>query len=142
MGPLYVRAGAMTIRDIVVGLEIVHTYAGDLSLTLHYDNDNDGSPDASSAIDLHLARIGDRDAEELYAIPIELGGTYFFKDEGWQAAGEDISFAKTFDGQPNGGSFYLTVVDHAEGHKGLVASWTVEVQEAADPMSVDRIASF
>ena len=137
IGPLMIAAGAPAIQDVVLCLEITHAYAGDLSLMLHYDNDNDGDFDVSSAIDLHLARVDDPTAKELYGVPVELGGTYFFKDEGWLAAGEEVSFAAAFDGQPGGGSFYLTVIDLGEGNTGAVAGWTVEVRgvktlEAAD----------
>ena len=93
--------------------------------------------DASSAIDLHLARVDDCEAEELYGIPVELAGTYYFKDEGWLVAGEDVSFATTFDGQPGGGSFYLTVIDDGDGNTGSVQSWTIAVDEMDDMDDMD-----
>jgi hypothetical protein len=124
IGPLLVSDEHRPLRDIILRLEISHPYMGDLSIRLHYDSNDDGVYETSTPIDIHLARPNSCSNVELYSCPVELDGVYWFRDEGWTAAGEDASLA-SFDGLAGGGAFYLSLVDGAADDTGLVASWAV-----------------
>jgi hypothetical protein len=137
IGPLATLGEPPAIEDVILGLEISHPDPGDLAIALHYDSDNDGAYDASSEVEIHLARPTCAGAE-LWACPIELHGTYFFHDEGWEAAGEVVSFLR-FDGLRSGGSFYLTVADTGMGESGTVSSWMVAVKEPSSWKAVPSV---
>ena len=129
MGPLRVGIEDQVLRGVVLCLQIEHDYVGDLSIRLYYDSNGDGIFEASTPIEIYLARVGGKDSEELWAYPLELHGTYFFKDEGWGAAGEEASL-HDFDGLPAGGCFYLSVTDSKVGDTGTVLGWSISVEDA------------
>lgn len=131
IGPLHMSGCyKQIIGGIILRLEIFHQYTGDLCLSLHYDSDDDSIIDTSSAVEFFLARLDPCDGEELYACFAELeGDPLFFKDEGWEAAGESASFS-IFEGMPAGGSFYLSVIDSREGNKGMVREWSIYTEKA------------
>ena len=137
LGPLDMARTDQTIHDVVLGLQVSHAYSGDLSVRLHYDSDNDGVFEASTPVEVYLARVGAPEAEELWAYPIELGGTYFFRDEGWGDSGEDGSL-QMFDGLPGGGSFYLSAIDNSAGDTGTILAWTVSVATSPVELSARR----
>jgi hypothetical protein len=126
LGPLSISGIGGVIADVVLSLEISHPQTADLRAKLHYDADNDGVYDASSPVEIYLARPDPCDGEELWACPIRLNGTYFFRDESWESFGEKASF-KVFEGLSSSGSFYLTLVDNLAGDMGSVKSWGVFV---------------
>jgi hypothetical protein len=126
LGPLSISGSGGVIRDVVLSLEISHPQTADLEAMLHYDVDNDGVYDASSPVEIYLARSDPCDGEEFWACPVRLDGRYFFKDESWGDLGERASF-DVFEGRPSSGSFYLTVVDNLAGDVGSVKSWGVFV---------------
>ena len=128
LGPVRISRRHNTIRGIVLCLELTHDYAGDLSIRLQYDSDNDGAFDATSPVELYLSRLDPCAGEELWAYHVAPHGEYFFKDEGWQAAGQDASF-KVFDGLQSGGSFYLSIVDEGTEKSGTIMRWTVYVEK-------------
>jgi hypothetical protein len=128
MGPVAVDGGSRTINRIILKIDITHAYVGDLTISLHYDSDGDGRFDAGTPIDIHLARPESCRAEELCACPIELRGVYYFKDDGWSAAGEDASLA-AFEGLDAGGGFYLSLIDAAEGNRGFIRKWAIYVPD-------------
>jgi hypothetical protein len=139
IGPLEL-SGTGTLADgIVLSLDIVHAYAGDLRLELQYDADHDGACDASSPIELHLARVEGLESDELWACQVELDGVYLFKDEGWRAAGAEASF-EVFEGLPDGGSFYLVAVDDAPGDVGVIRGWVVLLPIRDGDMAANRFA--
>ncbi|MGD8394582.1 MAG: hypothetical protein PVF43_03785 [Candidatus Eiseniibacteriota bacterium] len=129
IGPLVVSDNHLTLRDIILRLELSHAYMGDLRIWLHYDSNDDGIYEASTPIEIHLARLNSCANAELYSCPIELDGVYWFRDEGWRAAGEDASLA-SFDGLAGGGAFYLSITDGAADDTGLVESWAVCTRSA------------
>lgn len=127
LGPLSISGIRGVICDVVLSLEIEHPQTADLQASLFYDADNNGVYDASSPVEIYLARSDPCDGEEFWACPVRLDGRYFFKDESWGDLGERASF-DVFEGLPSGGSFYLTVVDNLAGDVGSVKSWGVFVE--------------
>ena len=128
LGPVRISGRNNTVQGIVLCLELTHEYAGDLSIRLQYDSDNDGAFDAISPVELYLARLNPCAGEELWACNVAPQGEYFFKDEGWEATGEEASF-EVFDGLLDGGSFYLSVFDTEAQHMGVITRWVVYVEE-------------
>ncbi len=124
IGPLAIPRDARAIRELLVALSVSHPYSGELTISLHYDVDRDGNHDASSVLEIYLARLNPCAGQELWACPIELRGTYFFNDERWQATGE-VASLKVFEGLDAGGDFYLTIADHGSGHMGIVSDWAI-----------------
>ena len=129
LGPLSISGIGGVISDVVLSLEISHPQTADLEAMLHYDVDDDGVYDASSAVEIYLARSDPCNGEEFWACPVRLDGRYFFKDESWGSLGERASF-DVFQGLPSSGSFYLTVADNLEGDVGSVKSWGVFIEKA------------
>ncbi|MGD8394458.1 MAG: hypothetical protein PVF43_03155 [Candidatus Eiseniibacteriota bacterium] len=123
LGPLETGVSGRIDR-VVLMISARHPNTGDLSWTLGYDADRDGRPDASSPVEIYLARPDPCQGEEAWACPIELDGTYYFEDEGWQAAGATASF-EVFRGLPAGGDWYLTVEDRAPDQAGTVRGWSI-----------------
>jgi hypothetical protein len=128
LGPLRVSQRHPTIQGILLSLGLNHEYAGDLSIRLQYDGDNDGACDAESLVELYLARLDPCEGEQLWAYHVSPHGEYFFKDEGCQAAGEEASF-EVFEGLAGGGSFYLSVVDGGTERTGTIEDWVVYVRK-------------
>ena len=133
LGPIRISRRNSTIQGLVLCLELNHEYAGDLSIQLQYDSDNDGAFDATSPVELYLARLDPCEGEELWACHIAPQGEYFFKDEGWKATGEDASF-EVFDGLLDGGSFYLSVFDTEAEQTGSITGWAIYVEETVGEM--------
>ncbi len=139
IGPLSFSGNTRTIRDLMVALSVSHPYSGDLVLALHYDADRDGTYDTSSVLEIYLARMNPCEGTELWAYPIELRGTYFFKDEGWQAVGE-VASLEVFEGRDADGAFYRTIVDSGAGHTGIVSDWAI-YSETTEPAGSKRLMS-
>jgi hypothetical protein len=123
LGPLETGASGRIDR-VVLGFSVRHPDTGDLTWTLGYDADRDGWPEASTPVEIYLARPDPCGGEEAWSCPIELDGTYYFADEGWAAAGEAASF-DVFRGLPAGGDWYLTVEDRAPDHAGMIRGWSI-----------------
>ncbi len=139
IGPLPIPKGKSTIQGVTLGLEIEYEYAGDLSLFLHYDCNNDGIYEASSPVEFHWAGADPRVGDEGWDCPIKLDGFYYFNSAGWDAIemptpltgpevgvgrGREIPSLSAFDGCPRGGSFYITIIDHAR-RGGMLVNWTI-----------------
>jgi len=140
VGPLPIPVGDSMIQGVKLGLEINCQYAGDLSLWLHYDCEDDGIYEASSPIEFHWARRDPRVADGGWSCPIELNGFYFFISTGWDSlekptvstrpgksgagSGGERPSLSVFDDCPRGGSFYITIIDHGR-RGGTLRSWTV-----------------
>lgn len=131
--------------DVVVSLEIDHTFVGDLIATVSYDVECNGVAEASARV---LCRPG-REFCEGPEAPFGCGSdlscnnTYFFSDAGGgevglppacggavvpggcylpDSTGEPLS---VFDGLRKGGCFKLHVVDNAGLDVGSVCAWAV-----------------
>ena len=152
VGPLTLPAGG-NLRDLMVGLEIEHRFAGDLSVRLDYDSDNDGAYDAGTLVEFHWVRPASNADRESWSCPVELDGVYYFEDEEGEMSGNrmgtrncetvpdaDATFS-VFDGMPSGGSFYLTIVDEGEGSDGKVSGWAVYVETLKDSEVKDQSAT-
>lgn len=81
------------------------------------------------------------EGEEIFGYLIELYWTYFFKDDGWDTAGESGSF-KVIKGLSGGGNFYLTISDTLPDNVGVVESWGVGVKMNDQEMVVDTVFRF
>lgn len=123
MGPLHADVPG-TLADVVLAVSVSHPYTGDLTWSLHYDADRDGRPDAASPIEIDLARSNPCSGTEAWACPLELEGTYFFRDAGWKMAGEAASL-EVFSGLPAGGDWYLSIADAGPGNVGIVSEWSI-----------------
>jgi hypothetical protein len=139
VGPLP-TAGGSTMLDVILKLDIEHTWIGDLIVELWYDGDCDGEPETFGGV---LCR------HDLAGCPTtgccgcggNLLGWYGFDDT--IASIEDECFAEfppgcygpdydsagldVFDGLPTGGCFWLHVADCAGGDVGQIRQWRVSL---------------
>ncbi|MCA9729814.1 MAG: hypothetical protein R3E12_09340 [Candidatus Eisenbacteria bacterium] len=122
LGPQSSSAGDLT-DTVTLSIDLSHPHVSDLSLTLAYDANGDGVVDASSPVELYLARRSP-DGPEAWFCTDRMDGTYYFRDLDWKESGADADFA-VFADLPSGGAWYLTVVDSTEGDVGVVRSWNV-----------------
>lgn len=130
LGPLHI-ADSGRIEEIVLAVSLTHPNAADVTMTLGYDADRDGRPDVSSPVAIYLARRDLCRGTEAWACPLELTGTYFFKDDGWQEVGESVSF-EVFAGLEACGDWYLTIVDSGPHHVGTVSGWEIAARTLRD----------
>ncbi len=125
IGPVSTSDDGHLIESIMLGLDITHSYVGDIEIRLLYDEDRDGKFDATTTLELYRARANEWTTEDPWAYPVVLDGLYYFKDD----VPHDASIVGTtfvpFDGRKKGGDFYLAVVDTSAGNIGTLRSWTV-----------------
>jgi subtilisin-like proprotein convertase family protein len=138
LGPLC-TASKRRLEDVVLAISVSHPDTGDLALALQYDADRDGRPDASSPVEIHLARRALCFGEEAWACPIQLSGTYFFRDGGWRAVGECASF-EVFRGLPAGGDWYLSIVDSEPDHVGTVSEWSIYAETSDEDLEARQVS--
>jgi hypothetical protein len=139
IGPLNTDAG-FTIQDVTLSLDMKHTWIGDLIISLEYDSNCDGYPDAEGGV---LCR------HDFDGCPVDaccgcgggLDGTYDFDDVVASIEDDCGSFFESgcygpdydspglggFDGLNTGGCFWLHVTDGAAGDVGHVDSWQVRI---------------
>ena len=130
-----------TILDVILAVNISHTYAGDLRVFVYYDVTCDGSLDAQGEV---LCRLGYDGClpDGCCGCGGELDGWYGFDDVGAMSIEDicpsvfptgcygpdyDSSGLAIFDGLPSGGCFWLWVADGAGGDEGEVFEWDVYV---------------
>ena len=130
MGPIPTLEDEGAIEDVILEIEISHSYVGDLTAWLYYDADNDGAADAETPIELYLARRGFCASPPMWGYPVVLEGLYFFQHEEEAAAldGWDVGTFTSFRGLNRGGSFHLRIVDAGCGGEGMVRSWGVHIK--------------
>jgi hypothetical protein len=140
IGPLPTYPGA-EIFDVILRVNIEHTYIGDLIVELLYDADCDGTPETFGGV---LCRHGlaGCPTDDCCGCAGDLFGWYGFDDT--VASIEDDCFAPfppgcygpdydsagldVFDGLALGGCFWLRVIDGAAYDEGAVAEWEVWVR--------------
>jgi hypothetical protein len=138
-----------TILDVILAVNISHTWIGDLRIFLYYDVTCDGSLDAQGEV---LCRLGFDGClpDGCCGCGGDLNGWYGFDDVGATSIEDicpsvfptgcygpdyDSSGLGIFDGLPSGGCFWLWVADGAVGDEGEVFEWDVYVlTESAEPV--------
>ncbi len=139
IGPLATTPGS-AILDVILYVNMSHTFIGDLIIGLQYDADCDGIPETLGGV---LCRQG------LDGCPTggccgcggDLLGWYGFDDTvesiedacqgpfapGCYGPDYDSAGLDVFDGLTTGGCFWLYVVDGAEFDTGVILEWEVYV---------------
>jgi len=146
-----------TIDDVILGVEISHTWVGDLRVLLSYDVDCDGTAEAGPAAALCRAALDGCAPDGCCGCSGDLGGLYYFSDDGGEALGEvdcpsfipagcygpavdsEVPFA-AFDGLAKGGCFDLVVQDGACADTGSVSSWVVAVRNGGGGTPVENVS--
>jgi|GEM_PF-3003060 len=129
IGPIHVPDDGPALDKVILRLDIAHVSPADLQLSIRYDSDKDGKPDAGAPLELHRARLNGWAAGEPHACPRRLDGTYYFKDD--SPCGEGEVSLSAFDGMRRGGCFYLVVADTLAKDTGVVQGWSVYVEKPA-----------
>jgi hypothetical protein len=137
IGPMYTGPG-YTIQDVILDLEMHHTWVGDLIIEVWYDVDCDDIPDIEGGV---LCRPGlegcptdgccgcSGDFDDVYSFddtaasiedicPALFEGGCYGPD--YDSIGLDV-----FDGLETGGCFSLHVIDGAAGDEGLIYSYEI-----------------
>ena len=128
IGPVFTKDDGLNLGPVALRLDIRHPAVGDLDLWLAYDADGDGNPETRAPIEFFRMRSDIR-AEQLYACPQSLDGTYFFRDD----AGEREALFAPFNVLRRGHAFYLAVVDSLAEDTGSVLGWAIYVEEPEPP---------
>ncbi len=131
-----------TIDDVILAVEMDHTWVGDLRIWLSYDMNCDGTAEAGPVAALCRPGLGTCDPDGCCGCSAGVFGVYLFSDDGGVPLAEDCvavdpgcysaaidspnPFA-VFDGMPKGGCFELFAADGACADTGSVRSWTVYV---------------
>jgi hypothetical protein len=153
LGPLSVPNDGQFLRDVVLALRIQHTFIGDLTATLTYDVNCDGTPEATARVLCRPGRSGcqtgadlgcpanlncgqtvflsDAATVELGTVPLGCGDTEYVVSSGCyhpSATGEPLS---TFARLARGGCFRLILADWITFDSGNVCEWRVYMASAA-----------
>ena len=136
-------ADGATIDDVVLDVEIAHTWSGDLRVWLSYDMGCDGSAEAGPVAALCRPALSGCDGSGCCGCSAGIGGLYQFSDDAAVPLAEDCVAVdpgcystavdspaplSAFDGMDKGGCFDLFVADGACADTGAVTSWTVHVK--------------
>lgn len=148
LGPMNTPLDGTRILDTILSVNITHTWLGDIKMTLTYDVDCDGQPEASTNV---LWRAGNTICQ-----PTSVGcssnliaaNTYSFSDEAssmlnpttctstvnlaggcYRPSGPSgtgcVGTMSAFNGYLKGGCFRLFLSDNASLDTGTISSWTV-----------------
>lgn len=142
-GPAATSDGGPVIVDVILFVDMTHTWIGDLQMFLYYDFDCDGGLDVMGQV---LERPGF--PEITFGCSGDLSGLYGFDDTvgsiedacpttfpaGCYGPDYDSVGMDVFDGLPIGGCFWLKVVDNAGGDTGAVLGWEVCVMSRITPV--------
>ena len=142
-GPANTSNGGPMIVDVILFVEITHTWIGDLQMFLYYDFECDGVPDVIGQV---LERPGVPGTT--FGCSGDLAGLYGFDDTvasiedicptifptGCYGPDYDSVGMDVFDGLPIGGCFWLHVIDNAGGDVGSVTGWEVCVMTQITPV--------
>lgn len=133
-----IGATSGTVTDVVVDVQITHTWAGDLILTLE-------SPGGAASTTLMVrpgvpattfgcsgddidTTFSDAGAVTTESVCLDLpaidAGPYLAQSDD---AGTSVSLAATFAGVNATGDWTLTVTDNASGDTGTLDSWTITI---------------
>jgi hypothetical protein len=138
-GPVPTADDGTVVTDVILGLDISHSWIGDLWVALLYDTDCDGTPEHQGGV---LCRM------EMPGCPLDgccgcsgnLQGIYLFDDAapsieaiacpgtflpGCYGPDADSPGLDVFDNLESGGCFWLKVVDGSCLDLGTVNAWAV-----------------
>lgn len=153
IGPLRTSGGGTLVGEIVLEISVSHSYTGDVVVELCYDADNDGQVDVKVPVDLFRSRLDPSTTGERLAYPMELEGSYYFRDdnpieaEEWtratkgEPAGSELAPSRTFSALRafrSGGSFYLAMADTSAQNTGSVSSWSVLLRKDQPRLAENR----
>jgi hypothetical protein len=141
-GPVAVADDGSTFDDVVLSLDLDHTWVGDLRIALLYDTNCDGAAEAGPVAALCRPGLDGCDLTGCCGCSGDIAGSYFFSDSAGDALGETdcpsfipagcysaavdspAPFA-VFDGLAKGGCFWLEGTDGAGGDIAVFRGWTV-----------------
>jgi hypothetical protein len=147
-GPVSTPDDGTIVTDVILGLDISHSWIGDLRVALLYDTNCDGAPEHQGGV---LCRL------ELSGCPLDgccgcsgnLQGIYLFDDAetsiealtcpatflpGCYGPDADSPGLDVFDDLVSGGCFWLHVVDASCLDLGSVDSWAVYLHTQVSPV--------
>jgi hypothetical protein len=156
-GPMPTVDDGTTIEDVILDLDILQTWVGDLVVKLYYDVDCDGTPDYGPVAALCRAQLDGctDDQGDCCGCSGDLDGVYRFSDAGPNPLGEfecpgyvepgcygpaietEYGF-DVFQGLPKGGCFWLRVLDGACLDGTLVRGWQVWVLNGEPPNAAQQ----
>jgi hypothetical protein len=137
--PINVPDDGSTFTDVVVDLDMSHTWVGDVTVDVSYDVECDGVGDASARLICRPAQAACDPAGTTFGCSGDLAGTYRFSDDGAAPIGtgcppvigsgcySPYSALSVFDGLHKGGCFTVSGNDGAGGDVGGVSAiviWT------------------
>jgi len=125
IGPLCIENDEPRLGEVELAIDISHPCTSDLEISLAYDADGDGNPEARAPVEFHRSRPA-FDAEQRNAVSPSLAGTYYFRDG---AEEYETAFAGLRE-LPRGHAFYLAVADTAGTDAGSVERWAVYLPES------------
>lgn len=141
VGAVPVSADGLVIDDVVVDVNMAHTWAGDVAIDLYYDVDNDGFGDIGPVPLMCTPGIVGCAIASCCGCGGDLNGSYRFSDAGEGVLGEvycteqllpgcyqpDPAYGslQMFDGAPDGGQFLLYAYDYEAQDTGTIFDFTV-----------------
>lgn len=167
VGPIVLSSNGDVIGDVVIELQMTHTYIGDLRILVSYDEGADGTMNASSVLMCQPGRNTcpstgpDCDANQVctYGCSDNLicSNEYLIDDTGQTGLGlsqwdtctdtpagivpggcyKPVTPLSVFEGLNRGGRWFLTVEDHEPADNGVICGWAVHVL-GSSPTSVSR----
>lgn len=145
-GPITVPSDGTRFLDVIVGMNITHTWLGDLKVIVSYDQGCDGTatPDVADTL---LCRAGSANCTTTAvgcSSNLVAANTYNFSNEAtvvlnpttcssatnlaggcFQPSGAIDRHLTNFNGLDKGGCFYLFISDNASLDTGTLTSWQV-----------------
>ena len=131
----------LTIDDVIVTVNMAHTYVGDLVLQLYYDANNDGFGDVGPIALMCTPGIPGCAIEDCCGCEGDINGEYTFSDGGSGVLGEaacvqqlppdcyqpDPAYGnlQMFDGASDGGQFLLYAWDYEAQDTGTIFDFRV-----------------
>lgn len=148
LGPMNTPLDGTRILDTILSVNMAHTWLGDIKMTLSYDVDCDGTPEASTNV---LWRPGNTTCQPTgvgCSSNLITANTYSFSDEAagvlnpgtctstvnlaggcYKPSGPTgagcVGSMSAFNGYLKGGCFRLFISDNASLDTGNISTWTV-----------------
>jgi len=144
-----------TIDDVILSVEMAHTWVGDLRVLLSYDVECDGMVDAGPAAALCRPALDGCAVDGCCGCSGEIGGLYLFSDDAALPLAEDCAALlagcyttaidsenplAVFDGLDKGGCFELFATDGACADTGSIASWSVAVANGGGTVPTENVS--
>lgn len=138
-GQIDIADDGTTFADIIVDLDITHSWMGDLQMLVSYDRECDGQAEGSAYV---MNQPGLPQVSATFGCSDNLDGMYLFADKAGIASLNDDCIGDTantfpggcyvsrellgvFDGEAKGGCFTMLITDNANGDTGDVRGWSI-----------------